>query len=75
MFQSQKIMQACYDSDWLDYDKSMKKTLLLIMERAKRPVALTAGKFATLSLTSFVAVIRFSYSYFALMQRLYSNSI
>ncbi|KAI7815073.1 Odorant receptor Or9a [Rhyzopertha dominica] len=74
ILKSDEITRACYESNWEEFDASSKRTLLIIMERAKRPIVLTAAKFSTLSLTSFASVMRSSYSYFALMQRLYSKT-
>ncbi|KAI7815069.1 Odorant receptor Or10a [Rhyzopertha dominica] len=74
ILKSDEITRACYESNWEDFDASTKRTLLIIMERAKRPIILTAAKFSVLSLTSFASVMRSSYSYFALMQQLYSEA-
>lgn len=52
-------MQACYECNWYEYELSVRKTIFIIMERSKRPMKLTAAKFATLSLQSFAAVSRF----------------
>lgn len=41
------------------------------MERTKKPIFLTAGKFSVLSLVTLTSVINASYSYFTLLQSLY----
>ncbi|KAG5870808.1 hypothetical protein JTB14_005358 [Gonioctena quinquepunctata] len=68
---SSATKDACYEFEWFDSDLKTRKFLILIMERSKRPLFLTAGKFSVLSLQSFTSVIRTSYSYFALLQTLY----
>nr|QXE93220.1 odorant receptor 40 [Eucryptorrhynchus scrobiculatus] len=65
------VRDACYESDWINSDVRVGKMLLIIMERTKRPLYLTAGKFSVLSLASFTSVINSAYSFFALMQTMY----
>lgn len=45
-------------SEWYTYDEKSKKALLTLMERAKRPIRVTAGKLLDLSLTTFVMVCK-----------------
>lgn len=56
MAQSAKFSEELYNSDWLLLNNPTKKSLLLMMMRAQRPVMFTAGKFALLSLQTFMAV-------------------
>uniref|UniRef100_A0AAR5PUH7 Odorant receptor n=1 Tax=Dendroctonus ponderosae TaxID=77166 RepID=A0AAR5PUH7_DENPD len=74
MLHSAAIRDACYESDWIHSCPQVRKMLLMIMERSKRPLYLTAGKFSILSLNSFTSVIHSAYSFFALMQRMYGKS-
>uniref|UniRef100_A0AAR5P071 Odorant receptor n=1 Tax=Dendroctonus ponderosae TaxID=77166 RepID=A0AAR5P071_DENPD len=55
-FQSLLTREACYEFDWINADLQVKNMLLIIMERSKRPLHLTAGKFSILSLDSFTSV-------------------
>lgn len=43
-------------SEWIYSGRLVRQSLFLIMERSKRPLALTAGKFIDLSLMSLMAV-------------------
>jgi hypothetical protein len=43
--------------NWYEYDLSSRKALLILMERSKRPVVITAGKILNLSLETFTTVI------------------
>lgn len=54
--QSQNIVQACYECEWYEFDAPARRTLFIIMERAKRPLKLTAAKIAELSLETFTKV-------------------
>ncbi|KAI4459720.1 odorant receptor [Holotrichia oblita] len=52
---SDAISFACYETDFVGTDLRFQKGLLLIMMRSQRPIVLTAGKFAQISLAAFVA--------------------
>lgn len=55
-FQSNGITEAIYMSDWYTYETSSRKILILIMERAKKPLVQSAGNVSVLSLPLFVSV-------------------
>lgn len=42
--------------EWYSFDEKSKKALLILMERAKRPIKVTAGKLLDLSLGTFATV-------------------
>ncbi|KAF2892958.1 hypothetical protein ILUMI_13218 [Ignelater luminosus] len=65
--QSSRIGDACYDTEWVYCGPVVRKTMFLIMERSKRPLILTAGKFVDLSLSSLVAVVKSAASYAAVL--------
>ncbi|CAG9858863.1 unnamed protein product [Phyllotreta striolata] len=72
---TQEIGDACYFSMWYSYKNTCdKRSLILIMERSKRPLYLTAGKIYVVSLQSFTDVLNSSYTYFTLMQSLYGKN-
>ncbi|XP_018566530.1 odorant receptor Or1-like [Anoplophora glabripennis] len=66
--ESGTIVTAIYMSNWYNYDKKSKKALLTMMERAKRPMMVTAGKLMNFSLETFSTVIRRSYSLLAVLK-------
>ncbi|CAH1099881.1 unnamed protein product [Psylliodes chrysocephalus] len=57
-----------WQCDWLTADKDFKNSMVLSMVRSKRPLYLTAGKFAPLTLPTFVAILKASYSFFAVIK-------
>lgn len=59
MFQSSEVRDCCYMSEWNQCGPGVCKTLIIMMERTKRPLVLTAGKFADLSHDSLIAVMVF----------------
>jgi hypothetical protein len=54
--QSQAVGDAVYDCDWLDESPNIRRSLNLVMARAKRPCKVTAGKFMDLNLESYFLV-------------------
>jgi hypothetical protein len=56
VLQSFKTLNAAYHCEWYTADKKFRKHLHILMERAKRPVKLTAGGFSTLTLENFSKV-------------------
>nr|XP_022900457.1 odorant receptor Or2-like [Onthophagus taurus] len=70
---SSDLVQCCYMSNWTDFNTKNKKMLFIIMERAKRPIILTAGYFVTLSLATFMSILRSAYSYFAVLRQMYQK--
>ncbi|XP_030763199.1 odorant receptor 67a-like [Sitophilus oryzae] len=67
---SENISTAAYTSDWLNGSTSFKKMLVLIILRSQKPMRFYAANFFELSLTTFVAILKASYSYFALMNKM-----
>ncbi|KAJ3666143.1 hypothetical protein Zmor_001597 [Zophobas morio] len=57
---SNSVGQYFYMSNWYEADFKLRKNMQIFLERTKKPVVLTAGKFVTLSLTTFTAVSTFS---------------
>ncbi|XP_049764451.1 odorant receptor Or2-like [Schistocerca cancellata] len=73
MFQlatSENVALAAYDAATLlqECPLSIKRSLLLLMHRAQRPLCITASGFFPLSRESFVAVVNVSYSFFAILR-------
>ncbi|CAG9796252.1 unnamed protein product [Diatraea saccharalis] len=52
--ESDRVVQSIYSMDWLHAPLSFKRSVVLTMERAKRPLRPTAGHLIPLSLDTFV---------------------
>jgi hypothetical protein len=50
------VGDACYKTDWLQSSNEIKRSLIIVMTRANRQFAITAGKFSILSLRSLTSV-------------------
>ncbi|XP_049835074.1 odorant receptor Or2-like [Schistocerca gregaria] len=68
--ESENVALAAYDAvtSLLECPVSIKRSLLLVMQRAQRPLCITAGGFFPLSRESFVSVVNVSYSFFAILR-------
>lgn len=69
-FQSTKTGIEIYKCGWegAEFDVPMKKSLINILVRSKKPIKMTAFKFSVLSLESFTKILSTSASYFALLR-------
>ncbi|KAJ3666987.1 hypothetical protein Zmor_002400 [Zophobas morio] len=56
------VPRAIYMSKWYECTKDCKKLLLVLMECSKKPLVLNAGKIVELSLETFTAILKSSYS-------------
>lgn len=63
------IPEAIYESDWFASSERFKKLMLITMQRLHRPIVLTIGKFAPLTLNNFVTVRPTSSLLFSSMDR------
>ncbi|XP_063548840.1 odorant receptor 4-like isoform X2 [Cydia strobilella] len=70
---SQQLSQAVYDCDWTAKSRYFKSSLRLFVERANKPVSITAGKMFPLSLTTFTSIMNSSYSFFTLLRHMQSR--
>ncbi|XP_049835063.1 odorant receptor Or2-like [Schistocerca gregaria] len=68
--ESENLALAAYDAvtSLQGCPLSIKRSLLLLMHRAQRPLCITAGGFFPLSRESFVAVLNVSYSFYAILR-------
>ncbi|KAL1497441.1 hypothetical protein ABEB36_008415 [Hypothenemus hampei] len=71
MEKSKEITNACYTGNWHNMSVKEQKMLIMVMERAKRPVSIRAAGIFQLNLSTLMTILRSSYSYFAVLQRLY----
>nr|AQN78433.1 olfactory receptor 31 [Meteorus pulchricornis] len=75
IIESQALAEAVYRTSWysLPYTtggKACRQSLLIIIARAHKPCILTVGKFAPMSLRTFVSVFNTSISYFTILRQM-----
>ncbi|KAG6443515.1 odorant receptor 4 [Manduca sexta] len=69
---SMDVSDAVHNSYWYLAHPRIGKHLLLVQTRAQKPCKLTASGFADVNLRAFMKILSTSWSYFALLQTLYS---
>ncbi|KAJ3666994.1 hypothetical protein Zmor_002405 [Zophobas morio] len=67
--ESNTITDAIYLGKWYEYDVKCRKALILLMERAKKPMLVKCGhKIVDMSLDTFSMILRRSYSLLAVLE-------
>ncbi|XP_018349251.1 PREDICTED: uncharacterized protein LOC108752717 [Trachymyrmex septentrionalis] len=78
--QSTAISDAAYNSKWYllpdnDLGRAVKRGLITIMIRARRPCILTAGNFTVISLDTFMGILSTAMSYFTLLRQMSEDDV
>ncbi|XP_044270070.1 odorant receptor Or2-like [Tribolium madens] len=66
---SDKISQAIFESGWTDFPLKTKKDLVFLLMRTREPIKVSAFNLFSLSLDTFMRILRTSWSYFALLHQ------
>nr|ARO70233.1 Odorant Receptor 21 [Dendrolimus punctatus] len=67
--ESVEVADTIYEMPWYVCSLPIRKSLLVMMIRSRRPIELTAGGFVTLSLECFMSIIKVSYSFFTVLRQ------
>ncbi|KAM3967135.1 uncharacterized protein ACR2FA_011989 [Aphomia sociella] len=67
-YESEMLTAAVYDMNWLFLSGKHRRTLIIFMERIKRSIRPVAGFILPLSNSTFVSVVRSSYSFYAFLK-------
>ncbi|KAG5883520.1 hypothetical protein JTB14_019287 [Gonioctena quinquepunctata] len=68
-----EISQALYDTNWYEAEISEMKTIIIMMERCKKPIQLKVGGVLQLSYDSFILILKKSYSFLTVLRQIYSS--
>nr|WLK66408.1 odorant receptor 39a [Holotrichia parallela] len=75
-FESDYLSYAIYDCGWhIDYDRSFRKALILMMQRSQRTQRLTAAGITELDYASFLGILRLSFSFYTLLNNLFMKNV
>nr|QBB72946.1 odorant receptor [Protaetia brevitarsis] len=70
-YESEALADAIYKCDWhLQYDRSFRKSLIMMIQRSQRRVCLTAVGFVELDFGSFIRILRMTFSFYTLLNNL-----
>ncbi|XP_030035689.2 odorant receptor 94a-like [Manduca sexta] len=67
--ESNRLVESIYSMEWVETGVRFKRALLIVMERAKRPLRPAAGLIIPLSLDTFVKIIKSSYTFYAVLRQ------
>ncbi|XP_046977843.1 odorant receptor 49b-like [Vanessa cardui] len=67
-YQSQELVFAAYNSDWIPRTEPFKRSVKVFMERAKTPVVIIGFKLFPLSLETFTSIMKTAYSFVTLVR-------
>nr|XP_022910154.1 odorant receptor 4-like [Onthophagus taurus] len=68
ILKSSHLYRSVYNIDWPDTSITFKKNMLYFMCNVKKPIKIYAGNFFEVSLESYMAILRSSWSYFAVLK-------
>ncbi|XP_063244149.1 odorant receptor Or2-like isoform X2 [Bacillus rossius redtenbacheri] len=71
-WQSEAVLHAGYCCGWPEAGRSFKQALRLLMTRAARPAGFTIGGYGPLTLQTFLGMINFAYSVYAVLRQKYN---
>ncbi|XP_057666239.1 odorant receptor 46a-like [Diorhabda carinulata] len=65
--ESDRLTNSAYHSDWINYSFQVRKNLIFFMTRSQRLLKLYAGGFFTMSLDTFIKILKSSWSFVAVL--------
>ncbi|XP_017782132.1 PREDICTED: odorant receptor Or2-like [Nicrophorus vespilloides] len=63
------VAQAAAEVDWVDLPGNISKSLIMVILRAQKPLHITAGKLFPLSMTTFMSIMRRTFSFLMLLKQ------
>ncbi|XP_035454253.2 odorant receptor 4 [Spodoptera frugiperda] len=67
--ESSRVSESLYSMEWARAGTAFRRSLVLVMERAKRPLRPAAGRVIPLSLDTYVTILKSSYSFYAVLRQ------
>ncbi|XP_039755493.1 uncharacterized protein LOC120630353 [Pararge aegeria] len=67
-YESQELVFAAYNSDWIPRTERFKRSIKIFVERANTPIVMVGLKMFPLSLETFVSIMKTAYSFMTLVR-------
>ncbi|CAG4953626.1 unnamed protein product [Colias eurytheme] len=67
--ESERLASSVYAMRWLGTSARFRRALVLLMERARRPLRPTAARVVPLSLDTFLKILKSSYTFYAVLRQ------
>ncbi|XP_039309020.1 odorant receptor Or2 isoform X7 [Solenopsis invicta] len=65
-----QMIDNIFEMEWMTLDKDRKKSLMIIMTRALVPIQITCSYVIPVNLSSFMGILKMSYSIYNLIQQM-----
>ncbi|KAJ3656614.1 hypothetical protein Zmor_015677 [Zophobas morio] len=75
IMKSDQLTQSAYMCEWTDAPEEFKQNLMIFMSRTQFPLKLYASGYFTLSLETFKAIAKSSWSYFAVLNQVHEGKV
>jgi len=66
--QMEEIGLSIYQSAWYSFPKKLARNVIFILLQTKSPVALQAGNFIIVNLSTYVSILKSSFSYLSVLR-------
>ncbi|XP_020296087.1 uncharacterized protein LOC109861023 [Pseudomyrmex gracilis] len=67
-FQMEELAQAIYQSSWYEFSDKFRRNMIFVIMRRESPVALRAGNFIMVNLSTYVNILKTSLSYLSVLR-------
>ncbi|XP_028025340.1 odorant receptor 4-like [Bombyx mandarina] len=75
LYMSAEVDDAVYSSNWWSQGHRVRRSMLLLAGQLRRTVVFSAGPFTDLTVSTFVAILKGSYSYYTLLSKKEDNLV
>ncbi|XP_037950198.1 putative odorant receptor 59c [Teleopsis dalmanni] len=65
-----RLTNAVYNCNWYEQDMKFRRALMIFMLRTHKQIQILAGNLVPVSLQSFIAIVKFSFSMFTLLNEM-----
>lgn len=66
--QMEEVGLSIYQSPWYNFPTQLTKNMIIILMRTESPVALQAGKFVMVNLSTYMTILKTSASYLSVLR-------
>nr|WJJ63322.1 odorant receptor 22 [Pachyrhinus yasumatsui] len=66
--QSTSIALAWYEIDWSEFPSDVRKNIIMCIQRSQHPIKLTIGNFQDVTLSTFLMILKGTYTYIMVLQ-------
>nr|ARO70245.1 Odorant Receptor 33 [Dendrolimus punctatus] len=69
LFMSNKVEDGVYSSAWWSQNVRIRRCVVLLSGQLRKQIVFTAGPFTKLTVPTFIAILKGSYSYYTLLSK------